>query len=209
MSFLAFLFAAVILAITPGPGIAYVVARTVAGGRAEGLASCLGTAAGGMLHVLAAALGLSLLVAQSATAFTLLKYVGAAYLVYLGVRMLVRKEAGAPEAGAASSRGARRALRDGAVVEALNVKTALFFLAFLPQFVDPSAPVAAQLTLLGSVCVALNTGVDVIAVLAAHRLLRSDAARNARARWMTRASGITMLGLGGWLALAKREAGLQ
>ena len=74
---------------------------------------------------------------------------------------------------------------------------------------DPSAPVAAQLTLLGSVCVALNTGVDVIAVLAAHRLLRSDAARNARARWMTRASGITMLGLGGWLALAKRETGLQ
>lgn len=80
MSLLAFLFAALVLAITPGPGIAYVVARTVAGGRPEGLASCLGTA-----------LGLSLLIAQSAWAFTLVKYVGAAYLVYLGVRMLVRR----------------------------------------------------------------------------------------------------------------------
>lgn len=91
MSLLAFLFAALVLAITPGPGIAYVVARTVAGGRPEGLASCLGTALGGLVHVLAAAWGLSLLIAQSAWAFTLVKYVGAAYLVYLGVRMLVRR----------------------------------------------------------------------------------------------------------------------
>ena len=82
MSLIPFLIAAVVLAITPGPGIAYVVARTVAGGRAEGLASCIGTGLGGLLHVLAAALGLSLLIAQSAWAFALLKYVGAAYLVY-------------------------------------------------------------------------------------------------------------------------------
>src|SRR5207253_6572467 len=91
MSFLAFLVAAVVLAVTPGPGIAYVVARTVAGGRSEGLASCFGTGIGGMLHVLAAALGLSLLVAQSALAFSIVKYVGAAYLAYLGIRLLLRK----------------------------------------------------------------------------------------------------------------------
>jgi threonine/homoserine/homoserine lactone efflux protein len=83
--------AAAVLALTPGPGMAYVVARTVAGGRQEGLASCLGTGLGGMLHVLAAALGLSALLAKSALAFSLLKYVGAAYLVYLGVRLLMQK----------------------------------------------------------------------------------------------------------------------
>ena len=121
--------AAAVLALTPGPGMAYVVARTVAGGRQEGLASCLGTGLGGMLHVLAAALGLSVLLAQSALAFSLIKYVGAAYLVYLGVRMLMQK---APEGDSTpvSAQGARRAFAEGILVEALNVKTALFFLAF-------------------------------------------------------------------------------
>jgi hypothetical protein len=92
MTFLAFLVAATLLAVTPGPGMAYVVARTVAGGRSEGLASCLGTGLGGMLHVAAAALGLSLLIAESAMAFEVVKAVGAAYLVVLGVRMLLRQD---------------------------------------------------------------------------------------------------------------------
>jgi threonine/homoserine/homoserine lactone efflux protein len=205
MSFLTFLFAAVVLAITPGPGIAYVVARTVAGGRAEGLASCFGTGIGGMLHVLAAALGLSFIVAQSAVAFSLVKYLGAAYLVYLGIRLLLRKDQ-ALTVKPMASQGARRALFEGIVVEALNVKTALFFLAFLPQFISLSAPVVLQLVLLGSVCVALNTLVDVVAVFAADRLLKSDAARVARARILTRASGVTMLGLGTYLVFARREA---
>ena len=176
MSFVAFLVASVVLAITPGPGIAYVVARTVAGGRPRGLASCIGTGIGGLLHVIAAALGLSLLVAQSAVAFNLVKYLGAAYLVYLGIRMLLRKES-AFTVEAVASQGARRALFEGIVVEALNVKTALFFLAFLPQFTAPSAPLVPQLVLLGTICVALNTLVDVVAVFAAHRLLKSGAAR--------------------------------
>jgi threonine/homoserine/homoserine lactone efflux protein len=205
MSLLAFFVAAVVLAITPGPGIAYVVARTVAGGRKEGVASCLGTGIGGMLHVLAAALGLSLVVAQSALAFNLVKYIGAAYLVYLGVRLLMRKDE-ALAVQPVTPQGARRALAEGVLVEALNVKTALFFLAFLPQFVSPGEPLAPQLVLLGSICVALNTLVDVIAVFAADRLLRSSAARAARARLLTRASGVTMIGLGAYLALARREA---
>ena len=205
MTFLAFLFAAVVLAITPGPGIAYVVARTVAGGRSEGLASCFGTGLGGLLHVLAAALGLSLLVAQSAIAFNIVKYVGAAYLMYLGVRLLMQKEP-TFEATPVAAQGVRRALFEGIAVEALNVKTALFFLAFLPQFVSPAEPLVPQLVLLGSVCVALNTLVDVIAVFAANRLLKSGVARAARARLMTRMSGVTMLGLGTYLALARREA---
>ena len=202
MSLVAFLIAAVVLAITPGPGIAYVVARTVAGGRSEGLASCIGTGIGGLLHVLAAALGLSLLVAESALAFGLLKYLGAAYLVYLGVRLLRRKDVAFALPGV-TALGATRALREGILVEALNVKTALFFLAFLPQFVTPSMPLAPQLVLLGSICVVLNTLADVAAVLAAQRLLASGPAR---ARLLTRASGVTMLGLGAFLALARREA---
>ena len=156
MSFTTFLLAATVLAITPGPGLAYVVARTVAGGRAEGLASCCGTALGGLLHVVAAALGLSLLIAQSAMAFNLLKYLGAAYLVYLGIRMLVRGQ-GVDAVTPAAALGSRRALLEGLVVEALNVKTALFFLAFLPQFVAPGPTMAVQLALLGCICVALNT----------------------------------------------------
>lgn len=206
MSFIPFLIAAVVLAITPGPGIAYVVARTVAGGRSEGLASCLGTGLGGLLHVLAAALGLSLVIAQSAVAFNLLKYIGAAYLVYMGIRMLLRSEQPITVEAVAASQGARRALVEGVVVEVLNVKTALFFLAFLPQFVSPSEPLVQQLGLLGCICVFLNTLVDVVMVFAAHRLLKSAAARAARARLMTRIAGITMLGLGFFLTLARREA---
>lgn len=205
MTFLTFFVAAVVLAITPGPGIAYVVARTVAGGRAEGLASCIGTGLGGLLHVLAAAVGLSLLVAQSALAFNVVKWLGVAYLVYLGLRLLFSRQPAA-EPGAVQPQGARRALAEGILVEALNVKTALFFLAFLPQFTDASAPLVPQLVLLGSICVALNTLVDVVVVFAAHRLLASGVARAARARLMTRVSGVTMLGLGAFLALARREA---
>jgi threonine/homoserine/homoserine lactone efflux protein len=171
----------------------------------KGLASCIGTGIGGLLHVLAAAVGLSLLVAQSTVAFNVVKYLGAAYLVYLGIRMLLRKEQ-AFAVQAVAAQGARGALFEGIVVEALNVKTALFFLAFLPQFASTGAPVVPQLVLLGSICVALNTLVDVAAVFAAHRLLKSGAARAARARMMTRVSGVTMLGLGAFLALARREA---
>ena len=205
MSFAAFLFAALILAVTPGPGIAYVVARTVAGGRAEGLASCFGTGIGGMLHVLAAALGLSLIVAESALAFNFVKYLGAAYLVYLGIRLLLGKqEAQSTQAGA--SRGVGRALGEGIVVEALNVKTALFFLAFLPQFVTAGEPLLPQLVMLGSICVALNTLVDVVAVLAADRFVKSDAADAVRSRLLTRVSGFTMLGLGAYMAIGESHA---
>ena len=205
MSLLTFLVAALALAITPGPGIAYVVARTVAGGRAEGLASCFGTAVGGMLHVLAAATGLSLLVARSAVAFTIVKYVGAVYLVYLGVRLLLQKDRDIQSVSVAAQ-GPRRALLEGVVVEVLNVKTALFFLAFLPQFVRASEPVVPQLVLLGMICVTLNTLVDVVAVLSSARLLASRAARAARARLLRRASGATMVAFGTYLALSKREA---
>lgn len=201
---LAFAIAAVVLAITPGPGIAYVIARTVAGGRNEGLASCLGTGIGGMVHVLAAALGISLFIAQSALAFSIVKYVGATYLIYLAIRMLLAKTDG-PETSTVSPQGTRRAFSEGVMVETLNVKTALFFLAFLPQFVTQSEPLIPQLVLLGSICVTLNTAVDVVAVFAAERLLQSTAARAIRSHLLTKVSGFTMLGLGAYLALASRK----
>ena len=199
-----FLIAAFVLAITPGPGIAYVVARTVSGGRKEGLASCIGTGLGGLIHVMASALGVSLIIAQSAFAFSVVKYVGAAYLFYLGFRMLFSKNA-APMVEEISPQGARRAFLEGIAVEALNVKTALFFLAFLPQFTNPIEPLVPQLVLLGSICVVLNTLVDVLAVLGANRLLTASAKRAQRERMMVKTSGITMLGLGTYLYLAERK----
>jgi threonine/homoserine/homoserine lactone efflux protein len=202
---LAFLFAATVLAITPGPGITYVVARTVSGGRTEGIASCFGTAVGGLFHVLAAALGLSLIVARSAIAFSIIKYLGAAYLIYLGIVTLASRSAPA-ELPTLQRLGARRALRDGIVVEALNVKTAMFFLAFIPQFVSTHHALAPQFVVLGVICVALNTSADVLAVLLADRFVTTGAARRARERLLSRVSGTTMLCLGCFLALARREA---
>ena len=199
-----FLFAALVLALTPGPGIAYVVARTAAGGRAEGLASCIGTGLGGLVHVSAAALGLSFVLAQSAAAFTVVKYIGAAYLVYLGVRLLLSGSSTGPVRVAAS--GPRRALSEGILVEALNVKTALFFLAFLPQFLEPGGSTALQLVTLGSICVALNTLVDVLAVLGAARVVRSGGPGRRRARMLNAASGLTLVGLGVYVAAARRGA---
>ena len=196
---LAFFAAATLLAITPGPGIAYVVARTAAGGRTEGLASCAGTGLGGMIHVAAAALGLSVLLAQSATAFLIVKYIGAAYLVYLGLSLLLSKSV--PSNAPANPTGVQRAFFEGILVEGLNVKTALFFLAFLPQFLVGGNSVALQLVVMGTVCVALNTLVDVVAVLAASRLLRSESSNRQRVGLLNKASGVTLVGLGLYVAV--------
>lgn len=196
---LAFFAAATLLAITPGPGIAYVVARTAAGGRTEGLASCAGTGLGGMIHVAAAALGLSVLLAQSATAFSVVKYIGAAYLVYLGLSLLLSKSV--PSNAPANPTGVQRAFFEGILVEGLNVKTALFFLAFLPQFLVGGNSVALQLVVMGTVCVALNTLVDVVAVLAASRLLRSESSNRQRVGLLNKASGVTLVGLGLYVAV--------
>ena len=201
---LAFFAAATLLAITPGPGIAYVVASTAAGGRTEGLASCAGTGLGGMIHVAAAALGLSVLLAQSATAFSVVKYIGAAYLVYLGLSLLLSKSV--PSNAPANPTGVKRAFFEGILVEGLNVKTALFFLAFLPQFLVGGNSVALQLVVMGTVCVALNTLVDVVAVLAASRLLRSESSNRQRVWLLNKASGLTLVGLGLYVAVWRRGA---
>src|ERR1700674_2037180 len=127
--FFLFLSAALVLAATPGPGIFYVLTRTLAGGRSEGILSSLGTFAGGMFHVLAAALGISAILATSAVAFHTVKYAGAAYLVWLGIRMIRTSNA---EMIVSSSQPSQRAFRQGILTEVLNPKTALFFLSFIP-----------------------------------------------------------------------------
>jgi threonine/homoserine/homoserine lactone efflux protein len=139
-TFVLFLAAALVVAITPGPGILYIVARTLAGGRTEGLASSVGLGLGGLVHVFAGAVGISALVMASAETFTLLKNAGALYLIWLGLKTW--REARVVEPTEVQTTAVCRAFREGVVVEALNPKTAAFFLAFIPQFVDPSANVA-------------------------------------------------------------------
>lgn len=203
--------AALVLAITPGPGIFYVAARTLAGGHAEGVASSFGTGLGGMVHVLAGSLGVSALVLASAELFTALKLVGAAYLVWIGFRTIqsARWEAASvPAGGPVTPRiGARRAFREGVLVEALNPKTAAFFLAFVPQFVNPAAgSVAIQFVVLGTISVALNTLVDVVVAYAASGIRSGAAARPKLVRRLREGSGAVMIALGLGLALAKRPA---
>jgi threonine/homoserine/homoserine lactone efflux protein len=197
--FFLYLAAALLLAVTPGPGIFYVAARSLAGGRAEGIASSFGTALGGFVHVLAGALGVSALVLASA-----------AYLVWLGVRtiMAARRDAARDFSGAdpAPAMGARRAFREGVVVEALNPKTAAFFLAFIPQFLDPSAgAVALPFILLGVISVTLNTLADIVVAIGASRIREGAASRPAFIRRLREISGASMIALGAGLALAKRQ----
>jgi threonine/homoserine/homoserine lactone efflux protein len=200
-SLLLFLAAAVVIAVTPGPGIFYVAARTLSGGRGEGLASILGTALGGMVHVIAGAGGVSALVMASAEAFTFLKLAGAAYLLWLGISTW-RSADDLPQAGPALRLGARKALRDGVAVEALNPKTAAFFLAFLPQFVDPSGNVAAQFVLLGLISVGLNSLADLVVLYLAIALRAT--ARPRLMRRMRQGSGAVLFALGLSLAAAQR-----
>ena len=199
--------AALVLAITPGPGIFYIAARTLAGGRAEGVASSFGTGLGGMVHVVAGSLGLSAIVLASAELFTVLKFVGAAYLVWLGIRTIQSARKAADFGAAASPIGPRRAFREGVLVEALNPKTAAFFLAFIPQFVELSAGhVAMQFVLLGFISVVLNTLADVVVAFAATRIRERAAARPALIRRLREGSGAGMVALGLGLALAKRPS---
>ncbi len=203
--------AALVLAVSPGPGVFYVAARTLAGGRAEGVASTFGTGLGGMVHVLAGSLGVSAIVLASADLFTALKLIGAAYLIWLGFRTFqaARRDALTSLNGgsAITPIGPRRAFREGVLVEALNPKTAAFFLAFIPQFVDPTqGPVALQFVVLGFVSVALNTLADIAVVFAASRIRDGVAARPALIRRLREASGAAMMALGVGLALTKHPA---
>jgi len=203
--FFLFLTAAVLLAIAPGPGMLYVLARSLAGGKREGVFSACGTFLGGMVHVVAAALGLSIILAKSALAFAAVKYVGAAYLCFLGVRMILdaRRDTAA-DALAVEVRPARNPLWQGVATEVLNPKTALFFLSFIPQFVNRgSGHIFLQFVALGTISVVMNTTADLIVIAMAGPLgekIRSSAKFRRRQRTVT---GAIMIGLGTYLATSE------
>jgi threonine/homoserine/homoserine lactone efflux protein len=206
--FLLFLTAALLLAIAPGPGMLYVLARSLAGGKREGVLSALGTFQGGMVHVFAAALGVSIILAKSAVAFATVKYVGAAYLCFLGMRMIfdARREKMNAEKMPDDVKPAQNPLWQGVATEVLNPKTALFFLSFIPQFVNRGGGhVFLQFVTLGTISVVMNTSADLIVIALAGPLgerIRSSATFRRRQRTVT---GAIMIGLGTYLATSESK----
>lgn len=197
-------FAAASLALTliPGPAVLYIVTRSISQGRRAGLVSMLGVQAGGLVHVTAAALGLSALLASSATAFSIVKYAGAVYLVWLGIQKLRGEADGNAFSGELPVRSQAHLFRQGLIVNVLNPKTAIFFLAFLPQFIDRDAgSIPLQVTALGLCFVAVAFVSDGVYALlagsAAERLRGSSAVQ----RRLDRSSGVIMIGLGAVAAL--------
>ncbi len=196
---LAFIGASLLLALTPGPAVVYIVARTVAQGRASGMASVLGVALGNLANAAGAALGLAALFAVSATAFAIVKWAGAAYLVYLGVRMWLARPAAldaAPAAHLRPLRSLRRVFRDGFVVALLNPKTTLFFAAFLPQFLDSHVNLLAQTLALASIFVGIAGCTDVMYVLMANLVAGRLRGATKKAVWANRLAGTSFIGLG-------------
>jgi threonine/homoserine/homoserine lactone efflux protein len=191
-------------AVKPGPAALYAAAQTLARGRRAGFFAVAGIHVGGWAHVLAATLGLSAAFRHAPDLYLALKLAGAAYLVWLGARLLPTPAApeGAP---VARVRSARRAFVDSVPVEAPNPKAALFFLAFLPQFVDPAAglPVWAQFLLLGALVNLAFTAADVATVYAASAVSRGLSASRAGVRLAQRIGGAVLVGLGARLALER------
>ena len=198
-TFSLFFIAAFTLAIIPGPGMLYVLARTLRGGKAEGISSTLGTSVAGLTHTVAAALGLSAVLATSALAFSVVKWAGAAYLIYLGLKTLLDRKPLVLDSTTPTA--ASGAFRQGVLTELLNPKTALFFLAFIPQFVSPAGNVFLQFVLLGFITTLLTSGADLLVVFAANPL-SGLLQRSQRLQTVQRVgSGGLLLGLGVYVAL--------
>lgn len=156
-----FVLAAAALIVVPGPNLLYILTRSISQGRRAGVVSALGVETGTLVHVAAAAIGLSSLLATSALAFDIVRYVGAAYLVYLGVRALTNREPLDLGTEAAPPRALVRVFRDGMLINVFNPKVALFFLAFLPQFVDPAGGSAvAQIVVFGAIMGVMGLAMD-------------------------------------------------
>lgn len=200
----AFLVASLVLAATPGPGVLYIVTCSASQGRASGLASAAGVALGNFLNALGAAIGLAALLALSSAAFLVVKYAGAAYLVYLGVKAL-RSGSTAGKPVSVMRADLLPIVRDGFIVALLNPKTAMFFAAFLPQFMSPETAPMLQSVALGSLFVAIAAVTDTVYVVAASSIA-DRFSRSRRAGWFARfAVGGTFIGLGLLAAVAVRE----
>lgn len=202
-TFALFTLAAMALLLVPGPAVLYVVTRSVEHGRAAGLMSAVGTATGSIVHIAGAAIGISALLVESAALFTAVKLAGALYLIALGVRRLLIRAT--EERAVPPAQALRRVWAQGVIVNVLNPKTALFFFAFLPQFVDPDrGPAAPQVLVLGAlfvVLVLLNDGTYALVASAAARRFRG---RPRDTRRLERASGLVLIALGVVAAIARR-----
>lgn len=202
-----FIGAALVLAVMPGPGLFYVVGRTLLAGRTDGLASCFGTMLGGLVHVAAGAIGVSALLMASAEAFSILKICGGLYLIYLAVQSWRSAGETVTEVEAPVGQSVRRAFRQAIVVEATNPKTAVFFLALIPQFVNvQQGHVAIQFIILGVISVILNTAADLIAVSAASSLRKSVGVGGSVVRRLRKASALLLGGIGVYFLFARRTA---
>ncbi|WP_321906941.1 LysE family translocator [Burkholderia cenocepacia] len=204
-----FVFAVFLLNITPGPDTAYIVGRSVAQGRGAGLMSAFGISAGCCVHALACAFGLTALLAASATAFTVIKLVGAAYLIYLGVRMIIAKQAGAPSGAEAAQAAAAKPLRQlfmqGFWTNVLNPKVVLFFVSFFPQFVSADSPHKAWAFLtLGAVFVAMSTVWTSLVAWVAGSVTQRFSGKPGVKKWLDRTVGSAFVGLGLRLATSPR-----
>jgi RhtB (resistance to homoserine/threonine) family protein len=200
-----FIVAVLLLNATPGPDTAYIIGRSIAQGRAAGLMSALGISAGCCVHALASAVGLSAILAASATAFAVIKLAGGAYLVYLGIRMLLAKPAQTMAAAAARDvRPAKTIFLQAMLTNVLNPKVILFFLAFIPQFVRTDAPQKTLAFLLlgvtfAAISLCWNSGTAFLAGTLARRAGRSPRVR----LWLERTVGVTFIALGAKLALSR------
>jgi len=202
---LLFMAAALALNVTPGPSIAYVMSRSFGQGRTAGLVSAIGLGTGSLLHALGATLGLSALVAYSPMAFAVIKYLGAAYLVYLGVGLLrqrtVRLANAVPPRLALS-----RVYWQGVLTEILNPKIALFFLSFLPQFVDPArGSVAGQTLFFGLLFHVTGVPINMLVAVAGGAIAASFSRHPVLERMRNWLSGTVLIGLGVRLALSQKE----
>ena len=196
-----FVVASLVLLLAPGPAVLYIVARSLDQGRKAGFASVAGVALGSLVHVTAAALGVSALLISSATAFRVVKYVGAGYLIYLGLRRIFGGDD--PDLHEAEPADLRKVFTQGVMVNVLNPKIALFFFAFLPQFVSPDAgPVAVQILVLGSIFVTMGLISDGLYAVLAGTLGTAVRRRAWVARLQRYVGGSTLLGLGVVAALS-------
>jgi threonine/homoserine/homoserine lactone efflux protein len=200
-TFVAFLVASLILAVTPGPGVVYIVTQTLGQGRKAGLASIGGIALGNLGNASAASVGLAAVFAASSTAFVVVKLAGAAYLVFLGIKAL-RARSTVEAAAHATRTSAARLLRDGFLVALLNPKTALFFAALLPQFINPSASPLGQSLVFGCVFVSIAMCTDTIYVLSASALASTMRRQSGWRPYGRYISAATFIGLGVYAALA-------
>lgn len=203
---LPFLLTALLLSITPGPGLLYIAAQSIGRGQKAGWFSAIGTHFASYVHILAAAFGLSLFLVAVPTAYLVLKIIGAAYLIWLGIKFLITEEQHAGEGLKSQPHSHIRALRESLIVELANPKSAVFFIAFLPQFSDPSAsyPIWLQIILLGVIANAIFTLAEVACVIFADKVSSFLKRSQSAGRWMRRAAGSVLMALGANLLLSER-----